>query len=299
LLLIIGASGVIGRALMAEVKKDGIPYLGTFNKHNNSEFKLSHFDISNNTLGDLIKKTQGVKTVILLAAYTNPTWIANNKSIANNVNVVAIKNFIDQVVNYGLRFIFVSSMEVFDGTKGNYKENDLPSPINTYGKMKLEIEKYISGLNIDKSVVRLGWNVGGKAADRCPVSLTYETLTKPGAIMAKDNLFSIVDVRDTAVGLKKIALEPLVNYVHIAPETVISRVELANVIIRSSVNKNLMKFKVGKHTDIKYNEPRGKNMTINADTSNSLFKIHYRTTTETITDKVTLIDEYHGKINGR
>ena len=41
----------------------------------------------------------------------------------------------------------MSSIEVFDGKKGNYDEKSTPKPLNLYGKQKLLIEKYLKKKN--------------------------------------------------------------------------------------------------------------------------------------------------------
>ena len=40
----------------------------------------------------------------------------------------------------------MSSVEVFDGSKGNYREGDHPNPINYYGELKYEVEEYLRNI---------------------------------------------------------------------------------------------------------------------------------------------------------
>jgi len=62
-------------------------------------------------------------------------------------------------LSQGIPFIFMSSGEVFDGKTGWYGETDEPSPINIYGKTKLEAEQVVL-LNPRHTVVRIVLTAG-------------------------------------------------------------------------------------------------------------------------------------------
>ena len=59
----------------------------------------------------------------------------------------------------GIPFIFLSSGEVFDGKTGWYNETDEPTPINIYGKTKLEAERVVLQ-NSRHTVVRIVLTAG-------------------------------------------------------------------------------------------------------------------------------------------
>jgi dTDP-4-dehydrorhamnose reductase len=59
----------------------------------------------------------------------------------------------------GIPFIFLSSGEVFDGKTGWYSETDEPTPINIYGKTKLEAEQVVLQ-NPRHTVVRIVLTAG-------------------------------------------------------------------------------------------------------------------------------------------
>jgi dTDP-4-dehydrorhamnose reductase len=63
-------------------------------------------------------------------------------------------------------FIFLSSGEVFDGRRGWYREDDRPTPINVYGKTKLEAEQQVLQ-NPRHTVLRIVLTAGtSKIGDR-------------------------------------------------------------------------------------------------------------------------------------
>ena len=43
----------------------------------------------------------------------------------------------------GLRLVHLSSDIVFDGTRGRYREEDAPAPVNAYGRSKAEAERLV------------------------------------------------------------------------------------------------------------------------------------------------------------
>lgn len=51
----------------------------------------------------------------------------------------------------GAFLIYISSDYVFDGTNPPYREEDVPSPLNLYGKTKLEGEKAVLENNLGKT----------------------------------------------------------------------------------------------------------------------------------------------------
>ena len=294
---IIGASGLIGNALINNLKSKYNNVIGTYsqNKTNN----LEYFDLNDNdySLFLNIKKTD---VVFIMSAYSNPNWISQNKKEAKNLNLTKTINLINFLKCKNPRIIFMSSVEIFDGIKGSYKENDTPKPLNYYGMLKYDIENYLKTEYSNHCVVRTGWNVGLNRKSRCVVELTFETLLKPEAKMAIDNFFSLADVNDTADGLSKLISEQDIKIIHLCSDDIISRIELADIIIENSFFGKHMAYKNCLFKDIKYSEPRGKINNLINNLSKEKLKILYKSSKQIIIDKVLYLDElrkknYYGK----
>ena len=131
----------------------------------------------------------------------------------------------------------MSSVEVFDGKKGNYCEDDTPNPLNYYGELKLKVEQYLQENYEDFTIARTGWNVGINYKSRCVIQLTYETLLGEKAKMASDNYFSLCYTVDTALGLYKSSKEKNLKKIHIASEKIINRLTMANTIKQNSAKE--------------------------------------------------------------
>ena len=54
----------------------------------------------------------------------------------------------------GARCIVLSTDQVFDGTRGNYAEEDPPNPIMVYGQAKADMERALLALEADLAIVR-------------------------------------------------------------------------------------------------------------------------------------------------
>ena len=200
---VIGASGLIGGALYSLLKSKSIDVYGTYS--NNKEKELMFFDMNKGDFSCFNHVDEG-DIFYLLSAYSNPSWIAQNKALAEELNYKSTIKFIDFLNVKKAKIIFMSSVEVFDGSKGNYSEDDKPNPLNFYGELKLRVEKYLTNECIDFTIVRTGWNVGLNKKSRCVIQLTYETLLQRNAKMAVDNFFSLSSIEDTAEGLYRACL---------------------------------------------------------------------------------------------
>ncbi|MFZ3043656.1 MAG: sugar nucleotide-binding protein [Minisyncoccia bacterium] len=96
-------------------------------------------------------------------AAANPAWVVHTAAIASvadceknpaeahAVNGVGTKNVTNAARAVGARCIYISTVSVFSGHEGNYKESDAPEPINVYNTTKREGE--IAALAYEKSMV--------------------------------------------------------------------------------------------------------------------------------------------------
>ena len=288
---VVGASGLIGNTLYKKLLKKNFNVIGTYTK--NKEEKLIYFDITKSNF-KIFENIDKEDVVILMSAYSNPTWIAQNKEQAKLLNYDNTKKLINFLSSKNPKFIFMSSVEIFDGKKGNYQENDITNPLNYYGALKLKIEKHLINNYKNYCIVRTGWNIGLNEKSRCVVELTYETLLKPNAKMAKDNFFSLASVEDTTKVISNLIEGDSIKIIHICSDKVINRVELANIILKHSKHSKKMNYSECFFKDIPYSEPRGRINDLNNNLSKKYFNMIYKDTDKIILDKILYIDK---KIN--
>lgn len=157
--LVIGANGLVGRKICTSLKKEGIDYIGTFNKRpKEGLFKL---DITNpEELKDIFSRfsPEAVFNCANLAGGVN--FCEKNPAMAKDFHLKATENIGTLCKDIDAAFIFVSTDYVFDGTNGPYKEDSPTNPLNLYGRLKLETEEWIRE-NLTKYLIIRTTNIYG------------------------------------------------------------------------------------------------------------------------------------------
>ena len=87
--------------------------------------------------------------VLHLGAYTDVGKAEYEKRECYKVNVFGT----EQLATRSPRFIYMSTEYVFDGEKGNYKERDVPAPVNFYSMTKL-LGEYVATKSPRYSIIR-------------------------------------------------------------------------------------------------------------------------------------------------
>jgi dTDP-4-dehydrorhamnose reductase len=121
----------------------------------------------------------------------------------------------------GLRLVHLSSDVVFDGTRGRYREEDAPDPVNAYGRSKAEAERLVSELHPDATIVRTSLIYGG--AEPGP----QERLAAEGTRFFVDEIRSPVQVGDLAEALLELVELELPGPFHLGVADDVSRFDFA------------------------------------------------------------------------
>jgi dTDP-4-dehydrorhamnose reductase len=99
-----------------------------------------------------------VDIVINLVGYTAVDKAEDEPRAAHIVNAESVGVLADACRSRKLPLIHISTDYVFDGRKGSaYLETDATSPINIYGKSKLDGEKAVAELNPEHVILRTSW----------------------------------------------------------------------------------------------------------------------------------------------
>jgi dTDP-4-dehydrorhamnose reductase len=162
--LIIGASGQVGGALMRIAPKDW-EATGTFSSK--PKPGLVHLDVSDRN--GVFRVFEDVKpdVAVLASAFTNVDQCEVDRERAKAVNVDGPMNVCDACVKHGSKMVYLSTDYVFDGENGPYKEGDTPNPLGYYAWTKLEGER-ITAFTPDHLIIR---TTGVYSAD--PDSLNF------------------------------------------------------------------------------------------------------------------------------
>jgi len=155
-MLIIGASGLIGRAL-AKSFASKFDLIGTYYNHNYKPdyVKLRRLDLNNFAeIEDCLDDIHPA-VVVHAAGLTDILFCEENNQHAENVNYRATAQLAAFCAQRAIRLIYLSTDMVFDGSQGNYKEDDTPAPINQYGKSKFAAEEAIKSISANSVIARL------------------------------------------------------------------------------------------------------------------------------------------------
>lgn len=169
MILVTGASGLLGSNLLLDFKKAGRDVAGVYGVHpvTLAGVKTGPLDLldkpSIETLLNALRPTWIVNT----AAATNVDWCEDHPVEARRLNAEAPGLLAAAALRRGARFLQISTDAVFDGQRGMNDENQAPAPINAYGRTKWEGETAVRAACPEALVVRTnlyGWNAQPKAS---------------------------------------------------------------------------------------------------------------------------------------
>src|SRR5581483_12002602 len=152
--LILGATGLLGKDLMREWQGDAITGLGSR-------------DLDIRDAAQVSEKIQEVRPdwIVLAAAYTDVDGCESNQELALAVNRDGALNVALAAKKTSARLLFVSSDYVFDGKKRSpYEADDARNPQSVYGRSKAEAEIGLLKTLPECCIARTSWlfGTGGK-----------------------------------------------------------------------------------------------------------------------------------------
>lgn len=158
-MLITGSNGLLGQKLVAQLLQKGIDFMASslgVNRNNDCpEENYRTMDIcKRDEIAEVFKEFKPTH-VIHTAAMTNVDACELNPQECKSLNVDSVQLLANQCLAEHCHFQLLSTDFVFDGSKGNYQEEDAPNPLSIYGHSKLQAEEYIKDLpSLQFSIVR-------------------------------------------------------------------------------------------------------------------------------------------------
>jgi dTDP-4-dehydrorhamnose reductase len=151
-ILITGAQGQLGRALVKEAGLRGWEVLAT---------DLGELDITDPAGVLAFMGREAPELVVNAAAATRVDYLEAAPDLAVAVNALGPRNLAMACRKLGAKLVHISTDYVFDGTKpGPYLEWDAPRPLSVYGLSKLLGEIYVREQCPDHFIVRTAWLYG-------------------------------------------------------------------------------------------------------------------------------------------
>lgn len=150
---------------------------------------------------------------------------------AFKTNALGVRNLALAAQKYRAKLVHFGSDYVFDGKKeGLYVEDDLPNPINEYGKSKLAGEVLLSEICKDALIFRVSW-LYGKGEQNFIHKLNFWAENNPFLKIAYDEI-SVPTSATTVADITLKALEKgLTGLYHLTNSGYASRYEWAKEIL--------------------------------------------------------------------
>jgi len=221
--MVIGGSGLLGKALNREWAGDEVVTLGS-----------KDVDIRSDVQVESAIRQYRPEGIVLAAAYTDVDGCETNRELAFEVNTQGAIKVAKAAETSGAQLLFLSTDYVFDGKKTTPYETDDPlSPQCVYGESKARAELGVREVLPECCIVRTSWlfGVGGKCFPDTILKLAEE----------RNELDVVADQRgcptytvDLSRAIIQLCRKNAVGIVHVTNRNACSWFDFATEIVRES-----------------------------------------------------------------
>lgn len=150
--LVTGVGGQLGYDVIKELQKRNIECIGV----DKVEFDITDFETAYKFIINYMPDA-----VVHCSAYTAVDKAEDEPELCHFVNAVGTENIAKICKEIDAKMVYISTDYVFDGTKeGFYEVDDIPNPVNVYGKTKLAGERVVQEILDKYFIVRISWVFG-------------------------------------------------------------------------------------------------------------------------------------------
>lgn len=140
--LIVGSDSFIGRALMAKLQQNKAMIWGTTRRREAVDESHLYLDLAENV--DNWQCPWPIDVAVVCVGITKLQDCRRDPISSRRVNVKGISALVKNLVGKGVFVVYLSTNQIFDGSKPYRLANDPRSPITEYGRQKAEAERRIS-----------------------------------------------------------------------------------------------------------------------------------------------------------
>lgn len=221
--LVIGV-GFLGNYIIKQLKTDNFITLGTKTTANSNSVSL---DITQKQDIEKIILEFNPDCIINCAARVDVDFLEKSPQTAYSINSDGVKNLAELSDKYNKRIIHISTDSIFDGIQGNYSENDVPHPINIYGKSKEMGEKHLRNIHQNYVIIRTnfyGIHNGGKFL----FNWIKNSLELKKQITGFDDvLFSPVEIGNLSEIIEEFVMNDFIGTVHVSSNDAVTKYDFA------------------------------------------------------------------------
>lgn len=233
-ILITGASGLLGLNLALEAKPR-YQVIGVVHTQPllNPGFDTLQADLLESDVLPRLLDEARADWVINCAALADLDACERQPELAQRLNAELPGRLAIETAKRGTRFLHVSSDTVFDGVKGNYREEDAPAPISVYGRTKRLSELAVKAAHPQVLIVRpnlFGWGAKG---DHSLAEFFYNNLSAGRPVQGfMDRLFCPLLVTDLAKIMLELFEKNVMGLFHVASSDHLSKFEFGAAIAK-------------------------------------------------------------------
>ncbi len=236
---VIGASGLVGSHCSSYFREKGWTVRGSHCNYRTDG--TCYYNISQPMSAENFDVVAFKPEVIVhCAALTNVDYCETHEEESYQQTVHGTQHVCELAVRCGARLVYISTDYVFDGKTGPYREDDIPNPINVYGKHKLLAEQLVLATINDSLVIRIT-NVYGddKQGKNFLVRIVQQCQQEDTPLFLRlpfDQFATPINARDIARAMFHLIDDKKTGIYHLASTDYMNRVELATRITSSFPN---------------------------------------------------------------
>jgi dTDP-4-dehydrorhamnose reductase len=186
-ILIIGASGQVGSALVQEYRRHNYLVYGTHNSHpfpgeHTVRFNLEEAAAEPSFAEELIDMMHP-SIIVICSAFTWVDGAEDAKDRVHAVNVAGPAAVAMAAKRIGAKLVVFGTDYIWDGKSGPYNEDDPPNPVNVYGKSKVDMEQRLLGIDAASLILRTTVVYG---PERQGKNFIYQLCKKLGSSQSMD-----------------------------------------------------------------------------------------------------------------
>ena len=154
---LIGASGLLGRAVAAELASaaSAKEWRIVRTAHSRADERSVKLDLLDREAVCEFLRDHAPDAIVVAAAERRPDVCENDPALARALNVDALSTIAGEARAIGAWVLSISTDYVFDGTSPPYSPDDTPAPLNAYGRSKLDGERALLTSDPASCVLRL------------------------------------------------------------------------------------------------------------------------------------------------
>lgn len=268
--LIIGASGFLGSELFllfsssAEFEVVGTSYSQSksYTLNESQMAQTISLDITDaKQVKEVIEKINpGI--VIIAAALANMDICETERELAVKINVQGVENVVRCCQNR--KVVYYSTDAIFDGVRGDYREDAQPHPVNFYGETKLQAEKIIKTLP-DHLILRICMMYGDHRDGPKFINWLIRNLSEKKVVnVATDFTTRPTFVGDIAKATRELLKKKRTGVYHVTSPSILSCYAMAQTIAKIWKFEPLLIHPV-RRKDLPWKARRAENATLNID----------------------------------